>query len=370
MLKPSTETLPDKVRKSVSLQVPKRAGENALRLLSQMKLVDQKARIRLEGETLLLPLLRKPSSDEATRIQTQIGPALVSQDGFEPKTKTVQSLEEALQDQLPPSMVASLPASFDIVGDIAVVEFPPELSRHERVVAEGILKVHKNLKAVFARAGPVSGVDRVRPLRHLVGDMRTTTVHREFGCRYKVDLSKAYFSPRLSTEHQRVAESVGPGEFVVDMFAGVGPFSILIAKRRGDVVVHALDSNPEAVRLLEENVRLNNQEGKVTVWAGDARAIVERDLRGKASRVIMNLPSAAKEFVDVACKALHTDGGVLHYYTFADGLDYKEKALGELDRALSSCSWKLRTKIGVRPVRGVGPMHWQVVVDARVVPMG
>jgi tRNA (guanine37-N1)-methyltransferase len=335
-----------------------------------MKLVDRKARIRLEGETLLLPLLRKPSSDEATRIEVRIGPVLVSEDAFGPKTKTAQSLEEALENELPPSLIASLPASFDVVGDIAVVEFLPELSHHERVVAEGILKVHKNLKAVFARAGPVSGVDRVRPLRHLVGDRRTTTVHREFGCRYKVDLSKAYFSPRLSTEHQRVAESVEPGEFVVDMFAGVGPFSILIAKRRGDVVVHAVDSNPEAVRLLRDNVRLNKQEGKVTVWAGDARAIVERDLRGKASRVIMNLPSAAKEFVDVACRALHTEGGVLHYYTFADGLDYKEKALGELERSLSSCSWRLRTKIGVRPVRGVGPMHWQVVVDARVVPMG
>lgn len=368
-MNPSTETPQEKVRKSVSLRVPKRAGENALRLLAQMKLVDQKARIRLDGETLLLPLLRKPSSDEETRIQTQIGPVLVSQDAFEPKTKTVQSLEEALEDQLPPSLIASLPSSFDIVGDIAVVEFPPELSRHERAVAEGILKVHKNLKAVFAKAGPVSGVDRLRPLRHLAGDRRTTTVHREFGCRYNVDLSKAYFSPRLSTEHQRVAESVGPGECVVDMFAGVGPFSILIAKRRGDVMVHAVDSNPEAVRLLKENIRLNKQEGKVTVWAGDARAIVERNLLGKASRVIMNLPSAAKEFVDVACKALHTDGGVLHYYTFADGLDYPEKALGELEQALSSCSWRLKTKIGVRAVRGVAPMQWQVVVDARVAPM-
>lgn len=349
--------------------MPKRAGENALRLLAEMKLFDQKARIRLEGETLLLPLLRKPSSAEATHIRTQIGPVLVSQDAFEPKTRTFQSLEEALEDRLPPSLIASLPGSFDVIGDIAVVEFPPELSRHERIVAEGILKVHKNLRGVFARAGPVSGVDRVRPLRHLVGDMRTTTVHREFGCRYKVDLSKAYFSPRLSTEHQRVAESVEPGECVVDMFAGVGPFSILTVKTRGDVVVHAVDSNPEAVWLLEENVRLNRLEGKVTVWAGDARAIVERNLIGKASRVIMNLPSVAKEFVDVACKALRTDGGILHYYTFADGLDYAEKALAELEQALSSCSWRLKTKIGVRAVRGVAPMRWQVVVDARVAPM-
>lgn len=367
-MKTATVIPPESSHRRVSLRVSKQAGETALKLLTRTGLLDRNSKIRPERETLVLPLVRQPSPDEVKSVKEQLGKVLIGQDEFEPKTKSVQSLEEILDDRLSPSLLASLPASFDIIGDIAVVELPPELLAHAKVVGEGILRVHKNVRAVFAKAGAVSGSDRIRPLRHLAGEERTTTIHKEFGCRFKVDLAKAYFSPRLSHEHQRIAGLVEPAERVVDLFAGVGPFSILIAKRLGDVEIDAVDSNPEAVRLIEENIRLNKPKGKVRVWAGDARDVVERNLTGKASRVIMNLPSAAKEYVDAACKALHPKGGILHYYTFAEGLDYEEKAVNELEEALASHYWRMVEKIGVRAVRGVAPLHWQVVVDARVAP--
>jgi tRNA (guanine37-N1)-methyltransferase len=152
------------------------------------------------------------------------------------------------------------------------------------------------------------------------------------------------------------------------MFAGVGPFSILIAKRLRDVEVHAVDSNQEAARLLEENVKLNMPTGTIRVWTGDARRVIEENLRKKASRVIMNHPSAAREFVDAACMAMQANGGWLHYYTFAEGLDYATKAEQELGDALSSCGWKMNQKISTRAVRGVAPMTWQVAIDATVAP--
>lgn len=348
--------------------MPKQAGETTLKLLAQLNLLDRRSKTKQEGETLILPLTRKPTSDEVTRLHRQTGQIIIGQDEFESRTRNVQSLEETLEGILNPDLVASLPASFDIIGDIAVVEFSHELAHNEKVVAEGILRVHKNVRTVFAKAGAVSGTDRVRPLRHLAGEDRTVTIHREFGCSFKVDLAKTYFSPRLSTEHQRVARLVEPGECVVDMFAGVGPFSILIAKRLEDVEVHAVDSNTEAAKLIEENIRLNKPKGKIRVWAGYAHGIVEKNLRGKASRVIMNHPSAAREFIETACMALHADGGMLHYYTFADGMDYPDKAVRELDAALASWGWKMKEKARARAVRGVAPMLWQVAVDARVVP--
>ncbi len=355
-------------RERVSLRVSKQLGQTALAILTRLDLLDRASKVRLDGQLILIPLARELGRADVNRLKSEIGKIAVARDSFEPKKNVTESLAEVLESELPPSLIASIPASFDVIGDIAVIEFPPELLEDERVVAAGILKVHKNVNAVFAKAGPVSGEDRIRPLRHLAGEDRTITVHKEYGCRFKVDLAKAYFSPRLSREHQRIASMVKPGECVVDMFAGVGPFSILIAKRLQKVEVHAIDSNPEAVRLIEENVRLNRPKGVIKTWAGDARTVVEKNLQGKATRVIMNLPSKATEYVDVACKALQEEGGMLHYYTFADGLDFAEKAMKELEGALPSCSWALKEKFGTRAVRGVGPMQWQVVVDAAMGP--
>ena len=104
------------------------------------------------------------------------------------------------------------------------------------------MEVHPNVRAVFAKSGWVSGTERIMPLRYVAGENRTQTIHKEHGCSFKVDLSKVFFSPRLSSEHQRIAKLVDEGERVVDMFAGVGPFSILIAKGLSDVRVEAIDA--------------------------------------------------------------------------------------------------------------------------------
>src|SRR5438309_10906401 len=155
-------------------------------------------------------------------------------------------------------------------------------------MAGGIMEVHPNVRSVYAKSGEVSGAERIRPLRYIAGENRTHTIHKEYGCLFKVDLSKAFFSPRLSTEHQRVAQMVEEDERVIDMFAGVGPFSILIAKRLGDVRVEAIDANPQAIQLLRENARANKVESKVHANLGDAREVIQKELTQIASRVIMN----------------------------------------------------------------------------------
>jgi tRNA (guanine37-N1)-methyltransferase len=111
-------------------------------------------------------------------------------------------------------------------------------------------------------------------------------VQKEHGCEYHLDLSEVYFSPRLSYEHSRVASQVEEKETVVDMFAGVGPFSILIAKTHEDVKVYAVDVNPDATRYLERNIIVNGVMGKVVPVLGDAKEIVHERLRGAADRVM------------------------------------------------------------------------------------
>ena len=119
------------------------------------------------------------------------------------------------------------------------------------------------------------------------------------------DVAKAYFSPRLSTEHMRVASLVQQNETVVDLFAGVGPFSVLIAKKNLSVRVFAVDINPEAVEWLKVNVTVNRVENGDNPDPGRReKGLGNYARKGVADRIIMNLPETAIEFVDAACRGL------------------------------------------------------------------
>ncbi len=367
-MKSSDDTSLEHHVRRMSARVPKKKAEHALKFLLFSGALDHAVILKSRDDDLVLPLIRELNLSEREELARLAGRLVFGEEEFRIRTQSPRSLEEALRGRIPSELLVDLPKSFDIIGGIAVLDLNPELTSYEATVGQAIMQIHPNVRAVFAKAGPVMGPDRVRPLRRLAGESRTETIHREFGCFFKIDLSKVFFSPRLSAEHQRVAESVNEQEVVVDMFAGVGPFSIMIAKRLGRVEVNAIDSNPEAARLVEENARMNHVEPKVRVWAGNAKEIVPRHLEGKATRVIMNHPSEAKDFIETACRALRRTGGVIHYYSFSDGEDWERKSRNEFEVGLEASDWNAEGNIKTRKVREVGPFKWQVAVDARVVP--
>ncbi len=367
-MKPSDNTsLAPHVRR-VSVRIPKKKADHALRFLSLSETLDHGASLESRDDDLVVPLIRDLNLSEQGELARLAGKLVFGEEEFAIRARPPRSLEEALSERIPSELLVDLPKSFDIIGDIAILDLSPELTSHEETVGEAIMQVHPNVRAVFAKAGPVTGPDRVRPLRRVAGENRTETTHREFGCLFKVDLSKVFFSPRLSTEHRRVTESVREHEVVVDMFAGVGPFSVLIAKRLANCEVNAIDSNPEAARFARENARINGVGSKVIVWPGDVSEIVPRHLEGKATRVIMNHPSAAKDFIETACRALRKTGGMIHYYSFSDGEGWERKSREELEAGLRGSGWDAEGTVEARKVREVGPFKWQVAVDARVVP--
>ncbi|MBS7288064.1 MAG: class I SAM-dependent methyltransferase family protein [Candidatus Freyarchaeota archaeon] len=277
------------------------------------------------------------------------------------------NITKLLKGVLPERFFKFIPRSFDIVGDIAILELNPEVWGFRDVIGEAILKVNRHVKAVFAKGGRVDGIYRVRRLVHVAGEKRTLTFHRENGCIFKVDVASAYFSPRLSGERVRVANQVKPGETVVDLFAGVGPFAILIAKRRGGIV-HAIDINPYAFQLLEENIKLNKVSSLVHPYLGDCREVVNTHLRRLADHVIMNLPSLAYEFIDVACLALRESGGIIHYYQFGRGETACNDVVELFKSRLSESGVALVKILNVKRVRSTSPREWQVAVDALVAP--
>ncbi|RJS79370.1 class I SAM-dependent methyltransferase family protein [Candidatus Bathyarchaeota archaeon] len=353
-------------QENVCLKVPKSQGEKAIVLANKLKIFDKNLKVQSDEKFVYVPLLQTPSKEELETFKSKGLTFQVLTQVFPRRWKHPSSLIELLEGKLPPHLLASLPKSVDFVGDIAIIEVPPELKPYNSLMGEAILKLHKNVKTVLAKAGAVSGTFRLRKFEVIAGKPKTSTIHKEYGCIYHIDLAKAYFSPRLSYEHYRVASSVREGETVLDLFAGVGPFSILIAKLHRDVKVYAVDLNPYAVELLKKNVRVNRVNGKVYPILGDAKTVVRERLSGIADRVIMNLPERALNFIDAACKALKPSGGIIHFYSFVNTSNTFEKVKNKFFRAVKESGRNVDKVLFSRFVRATAPHEWQIVLDVKV----
>jgi tRNA (guanine37-N1)-methyltransferase len=277
-------------------------------------------------------------------------------------------LRKTLSNVLSPEDLSKVYNSFDIIGDIAIIRSPSASPVDPHAAAKAIMSVHKNVKTVLLQASPVAGELRLRRLTYVAGENKTRTVHREHGCLFSVDVAESYFSPRLSHERMRIARLVEPSETVVNMFAGVGCFSIIIAKHSGAAKVFSIDLNPEAVQFMKENIRLNRVYDRVTPLLGDAREIINNQLQHVADRVLMPLPEKALEYLPSAVSALKPSGGWIHLYDFEHAAKTEnpaEKAKLKVTEALAASGVEFEVPC-VRVVRSTGPNWYQLAADVHI----
>lgn len=285
------------------------------------------------------------------------------------------NIKQALSGKLSAEELKLLPRAFEVVGDIAILEIPGELLGKKEIMANAVLAVQKNVKVVLNKTGEVEGIFRVPKMEVIVSMPRefasvpkkfipkalTETVHRESGCRYKIDVSKAYFSARLSGEREKIASQVKNGEKILCLFAGVGPFAILPAKRK-NVKVTAIEINPNAVKYLRENIEMNKVADKVEAIPGDVAEVLPK-LRGKFDRIIMPAPKNAADFLELALTKAKK-GAIIHLYTFAQIEEIG--ALPELIKARCKAAGKKVEIIDVRKAGEVGPYNYRMAVDINV----
>ena len=269
----------------------------------------------------------------------------------------IQSYKDVVA--VPPELRDRLPSSFDVVGDIAVIKIPEELRPYREEIGRAILQWNAKIRTAVEDRG-VAGEHRIRTIEVLAGEPRTTTVHLEHGLRYHVDLARAYFSPRLGSERARIADLVQEGETVADPFAGVGPFAILIARRRNPQQVHASDANAAAVELLRTNVAANRAD-RVVVHEGDARKVLRTI--APVDRVILDLPHSALEFLPNALAAIGPRGSV-HMYRILEGADEAETRR-QIKSAARKAGMKI-TALGTHRVRAYSPTQHHVAFDVTV----
>jgi tRNA (guanine37-N1)-methyltransferase len=300
------------VREGWCLRVPKSGGERRRLQLLMEGLLDGSLLLRRDGEDLLLPVKEPCAGCERALFE-----------------------EAQVQPDLP---------RHDLVGGIAIL-----LERGTGGEgAELLLRSRPSIHTVLAPEGPVEGEFRTRRFSILAGRPTTRTRYTEYGLRFEIDLSLAYFSPRLSGERQRLLGLTGEGERVLDMFAGVGPFAITLAARAG--LVWAADINPDAVGLMLENIALNHAGNVIPLLADAAR--LPRILPRGFDRVVMNLPFGAMGYLDSAL-ALCRPGGTLHLYTM----------VGEEGALAPAIREKGCRILSERVVHTYSPGEWLAVYD-------
>jgi len=295
------------------MQVPARRGEEMRQALIREGALDTSLRVLRDGDTLILPLTGPRDGAEQFGFETHPG-----------------------RESLP---------RHELVGGIAIMQ------DDDPAGAGKILASRPSLHTVVFAEGEVHGAYRTREFRVLAGDPTTRTVVTEHGCKFTVDLGGAYFSARLSTERQHILAQVQEGEMVLDMFAGVGPFAIILAAKATLVV--ASDLNPKAIELMLEN-SVQNRTKNVLPMLADARRLADI-LPWKFDRIVMNLPLAGTEFLPEAFR-LCLPGGTIHFYSLVSAKGEHTTRIQELGG----------TVLSEREVRSYSPGQWHAVYDIRV----
>ncbi|MFH0714240.1 MAG: hypothetical protein V1847_00450 [Candidatus Diapherotrites archaeon] len=271
-------------------------------------------------------------------------------------------LKAALEKVLSKKELAFAPNAFDVVGKVAVLDVHSKLKKKAKKIAQKLLQLHPYLDSVYLKA-PREGKFRTQKLKWLAGKKAEHVSHAEWGCIFHLNFGKVYFSPRLSTERQRVVKQIKKGEKIAVFFAGVGPFAILAAKHASPSKVYAFEWNKIAVENLDENVRGNKVGGKVVSVRGDVAKMVPL-LGEKFDRIIMPSPTTAKKYLPLAFKFAKKNA-TLHYYSFQKQPRGFEKALKELAREAKKAKKRIAL-LNCRIVTHYAKDSDEIVLDVKV----
>ncbi|MDO8339064.1 MAG: class I SAM-dependent methyltransferase family protein [Candidatus Burarchaeum sp.] len=333
------------------LAVEKKNAERARQLLIAQDALDSARKPTSDSKFVYFPIKNK----------LDIGLGKLVSKKLKPRKFKPHSLEEAMKGKIPAAKIHLLPRAFDMIGDVAIIEIPRPLATNAKLMGKSLLAIHPNLKSVYAKGGKRTGKYRTRKLVHLAGEKRTTTIHKENGCDFELDIAKAYFSPRLAHERQIIANAAKPGEKILALFAGVGPFPIVLAKHQPSVQIAAIELNPQAAKYLANNIRRNSMGGIIEPIKGDAHAVVRKRFKKWADRILMPYPNAAHQFLSDAFYAAKP-GCAVHFYCFAR----EERAFAEAEAIVQKAAAKARRKIeilGKRTVLPYAPRVVQVAID-------
>lgn len=229
-------------------------------------------------------------------------------------------LKELLKAELTKKQLEKLPNSYDIIGDILVIDLDPALRSKEKLIADTLLQNNKNIKVICKKQDIHKGKYRTQKLKIIAGEKRKETFHKENNIRLKLNVETCYFSPRSGNERKRIAEQIKKGENILVMFSGIAPLPVVLAKNTQAKHITAIELNPKAHRYAEQNIRLN-KISNITLINAD---VTKASLKQKFDRILMPLPKTGEQFLPLALRYTKK-GTIIHCYSFLKEEEFTEE---------------------------------------------
>jgi len=279
------------------------------------------------------------------------------------KAKIIENLKEVLsEDEL-----KLLPRGFQTIGKAIIVKLNPELLYKKEHIGKKYLEMLPSIKSVYLNRGIVKGQFRTPDkIEFLLGEENSIVEHREHGVIYRLDFTKIMFSQGNLTERKLLATFVKEKEIIVDMFAGIGYFSLPIAKHSQAERIYSIELNPLSYNYLVENIKLNYFEDVIIPILGDCKEEVLKLSKSglKADRVIMGVFPAPKDYVKEALTLVKEGGTIYHYEGIAEKESYMD-LFNEFDDIAKNDGFSCGLK-DKRFVKSYGPNLYHTVLDILV----
>jgi tRNA (guanine37-N1)-methyltransferase len=223
-------------------------------------------------------------------------------------------LKNLLKNKLTKKELELLPMSFDVVGSIAIfLDFPKELIKKEKLIANILLKEHRNIKTVVKKTEFYKGKYRTPKIKIISGEKTKESINKENDIISKLNIETCYFSPRLANERLRISKLVKSKELILVMFSGVGIYPLVISKNSKAKEIYGIELNKEAHKYALENLKLNKLNN-INLIKGDVKKIIPK-LNKKFDRIIMPLPKNAEDFLKDVLK-VSKKNTIIHFYDF------------------------------------------------------
>jgi len=296
-------------------------------------------------------------------------------DNYFASTTKPKTLRDLLSAVLSTEQLEKLKTAYDQVGTIAILEIDDELRDREIEIANALLQTNPSICTVLRKDGSHSGPYRTQRMKFLAGIDTRETTHIENGVRMRIDVEQVYFSPRLSTERERIAKHVKPDENVMVFFSGAAPYCAIIAKKTAAKIIVAIEINPIAHKFAQETIQLNKLKN-VHLFCGDVHKILPllsdkkqfahlaQVLPRTYNRIIMNLPKSAHEFLDDAL-SISKSGTIIHYYDFLHEDEF-DTAVERIDAACKKHSLNYAIQ-GIHTCGAQGVRTYRICVDVKII---
>jgi tRNA (guanine37-N1)-methyltransferase len=292
---------------AVKVEIPH--AEIIRKILLKNKLLRTDLKIKKDQKNIYLPIKNKKKLKKELSKNYQY---YIIESIFENQHKKIKSYKDLIK--LPEELHVLLPTSYDVIGSIIVIKLDNMLIPYKNKIGEALLQTNSNVKSIYGIKA-VEGEYRTRLVYYIGGEKKRTTIHKEYGLQLEIDIAKTFFNPRLATERKYIASLVQPGEIILDMFTGIAPMPIVIAKYAKPNMIIAVDKNKKAIEFAKKNIMRNKILTHINLICDDALNIprIIDEYKIHPNRIIMNLPFHGHDFFTQALQCIYKKA-MIHFY--------------------------------------------------------